>query len=111
MIRRFLACGCVLVLLGCAASPTGPTIDAQEQLAPTTQPAEQVMPIATGQVAANLVAQLRSQVDAELTGIKYNRTVDHAMDGGQLLVLLSVIWCSHRRGMMRIKNDAKRAGT
>ena len=76
---------------------------------PTSQP---VANVATqGQIATSIVSQLRSDIDAKLTGIEYNRTVDHALDGGQLLVLLSVIWASHQRGVMRIKNDSKRAGT
>ena len=68
---------------------------------PTTQPAPAAAAI--GAVATSVA----SQIEAKLTGLEFNRTVDHALDGGQLLVLLAVIYGSHRREMMRIKRNAK----
>ena len=90
---------------------------------PTSQP---IANVATqGQIAASIVSQLRADfaadLSAEISGIKMNRTVDHALDVGQVIVLLAAIWLvravnrtlqeqsrqSHERALARIENDAK----
>lgn len=94
----------MVVAVGCA-SPKALTMVPSP---PATQPADADQTIAaatSGQIAATVAAQVKSEVFAELTGIEYNRTVDHALDGGQLLVLLTVVWCSHKREKLRIERN------
>ena len=93
------------VLNGCAGEIE------MEMAPPASTPTSTSQPSASaaaqGQLAASVVAQLESRIAAQLIGIQSNRTVDHALDGGQLVVLLAVIAGSHRREMRRIGKVAK----
>lgn len=60
-------------------------------------------------VFKGIEAQIDTRVEARIAdtiqGIGVDTTIDHALDGGTLLVLLLVVFLSHRREVHRIKRN------
>ena len=101
----------LVLSIGCASPSSGApvaSVTPPTPAAPTSRPVEvgsAISAATAGQIATTVATQVRSEISAELTGIEYSRTVDHAMGGGQLVVLLAVIWFSHRREWLRIQRN------
>jgi len=78
----FVVCWMIGSQCGCAVN------ESEVVPMPTTQPVGEIAtPIATGQVA---------------TAVTFDRTVDHALGASWLVLLLFVVFLSHRREMRRL---------